>query len=214
QLAELRLSKQGATLPERYDELAQSIMDLAAELHLHPGPLASAQEQARSMLDAAQDVLLHYAAAKRDAGLVDYEDMVALANTLLGEHPEVLQTLLGRVDCLVVDEFQDTNPLQFALVWHLRAAGVPTLVVGDMKQAIMGFQGADPRLFAALLDGHAAACEPLRANWRSQPAVMEFVNALGEALFPSAYVHLEAQARDSALDALEVIHFTDKPKRG
>ncbi|MGE0487252.1 MAG: UvrD-helicase domain-containing protein [Gammaproteobacteria bacterium] len=213
QLAELRLSKQGAALPERYDELARAVSELAAELPLHPGPLASAQDQARTMIAAAQDVLLHYAAAKRDAGLVDYEDMVALANALLGAQPAVLQTLLGRVDCLVVDEFQDTNPLQFALVWHLRAAGVPTLVVGDMKQAIMGFQGADPRLFEALLDGHAAACAPLRANWRSQPAVMAFVNALGDSLFPGAYVHLEPRARESTLGALEVVHFTDKPKR-
>ena len=60
---------------------------------------------------------MHYEQAKREAGLVDYSDMIALAGRLLRERPEVLATLTSRVDCLVVDEFQDTNPLQFALVW-------------------------------------------------------------------------------------------------
>ena len=98
-------------------------------------------------------MLVHYAAAKREAGLVDYSDMIAMAGQLLRERSDVLDTLVKRVDCLVVDEFQDTNPLQFALLWQLKEAGVPTLVVGDLKQAIMGFQGADPRLFEALAAG-------------------------------------------------------------
>ena len=62
-----------------------------------------------------------------------------------------LEALAERVDCLVIDEFQDTNPLQFSLLWLLQKVGIPTLIVGDLKQAIMGFQGADPRLMERLL---------------------------------------------------------------
>ena len=140
-----------------------------------------------------QEVLVHYGTAKREAGLVDYSDMIAMAGQLLREQPAVLATLVSRVDCLVVDEFQDTNPLQFALLWQLAAAGVPTIVVGDLKQAIMGFQGADPRLFDALQVQSAAACEPLTRNWRSQPQLMAFVNAIGPGLFGAEYVPLTPQ---------------------
>ena len=74
----------------------------------------------QALLSAGQEVLVHYAEAKHEAGLVDYSDMIAMAGQLLRSRPDVLQTLVQRVDCLVVDEFQDTNPLQFALLWQLK----------------------------------------------------------------------------------------------
>jgi hypothetical protein len=68
---------------------------------------------------------VEYENAKRAAGLVDYSDMIALAGQLLRSRPEVLAELVSRIDCLVIDEFQDTNPLQFALLWQLREAASP-----------------------------------------------------------------------------------------
>jgi ATP-dependent exoDNAse (exonuclease V) beta subunit len=144
---------------------------------------------------------------------VDYADMIARAGQLLRDRPEVLTTLVQRVDCLVVDEFQDTNPMQFSLLWQIAAAGVPTIVVGDLKQAIMGFQGADPRLFAALETQQAAASQPLTRNWRSQPRLMTFVNALGKGLFGDAYVALAPQRKDSEPAPLEVVSFKTKAKK-
>ena len=58
-------------------------------------------------------------------------DMIARANYLLSKNNDVFTALKSRVDCVIVDEFQDTNPLQFSLVWLLAAAGIPTLIVGD-----------------------------------------------------------------------------------
>jgi ATP-dependent exoDNAse (exonuclease V) beta subunit len=157
-LRDLRQSKRGSPLPKGYDERAATVMAAANALPRHPGPLAHARRHIEALLAAGQEVLVQYGTAKRDAGLVDYSDMIAMAGQLLRDRPDVLATLVSRVDCLVVDEFQDTNPLQFALLWQLTAAGVPTVVVGDLKQAIMGFQGADPRMFEALLAQHAAVC--------------------------------------------------------
>ena len=114
---------------------------------------------------------------------------------------------MARVDCLVVDEFQDTNPLQFDLLWQLHRAGVPTVVVGDLKQAIMGFQGADPRLFEALVERYPEATRPLTRNWRSQPGIMDFVNALGPGLFGDDYIALEPQSAQSPLAPLDVVAF-------
>ena len=125
----------------------------------------------------------------------------------------MLATLVSRVDCVVVDEFQDTNPLQFALVWAVTAAGVPTIVVGDLKQAIMAFQGADPRLFEALEAQNPDACQPLTKNWRSQPRLMEFVNALGPKLFGDEYIALAPQREETEPNPLEALAFTKKPKK-
>ena len=212
-LRSLRQSKRGAPLPPDYDAQTSSVMAAADELPRHPGPLAHACTHIKALLSAGQEVLIHYAAAKREAGVVDYSDMIAMAGQLLRERPDVLDTLTKRLDCLVVDEFQDTNPLQFALLWQLKEAGVPTIVVGDLKQAIMGFQGADPRLFEALANQNPQASKPLTRNWRSQPQLMEFVNALGPGLFNDGYVALAPQSKESMLTPLEVVVFAKKSKK-
>ena len=212
-LRSLRQSKRGTPLPQGYDALAASVMAAADELPWHPGPFAHARLHIQALLAAGQEVLIHDALVKREAGLVDYTDMIAMAGRLLRERPDVLETLVSRVDCLVVDEFQDTNPLQFALLWQLKESGVPTIVVGDLKQAIMGFQGADPRLFAALERQHRQLSTPLTQNWRSQPRLMDFVNALGPGLFGDDYVALQPQCQDSELAPLEVLSFQQKAKK-
>ncbi|HET9646302.1 MAG TPA: UvrD-helicase domain-containing protein [Novosphingobium sp.] len=58
--------------------------------------------------------------------------------------PAVLSAVLAEVDCVIIDEFQDTSPIQFAFLWSLASQAPRTLIVGDTKQAVMGFQGADP----------------------------------------------------------------------
>ena len=113
---------------------------------------------------------------------------------LLLEQPEVLDHLADRFDCLVIDEFQDTNPLQFSFLWKLHKAGVPALIVGDLKQSIMGFQSADPRLMGSLLEQHPEQCTPLDCNWRSQAHLMDVINAFGEQLFGKDYAPLTPKA--------------------
>ncbi len=202
-----KLRTLGDSLPGGYVRRAEAVMEAADALTDHEGPLKHAQGHIRDILFAAQAVLESYNQAKREAGLVDYTDMIATAGQLLRERPEVLEALASQIDCLVVDEFQDTNPLQFDLLWQLKRANVPTLVVGDLKQAIMGFQGADPRLFAALERKHRSVSRPLTRNWRSQPSLMDFVNSIGEQLFGDQYVKLSPQRSPSGMEALETVRF-------
>lgn len=206
-LRDLRLSKRGNALPEEYDVLAQFVIDAANQLPFHPGPLNHASNHIDALIKAAQEVLSHYSESKLEAGLVDYTDMIAMAQSLLANNPNVLNTLAKRIDCLVVDEFQDTNPLQFSFLWLLKEAGVPTLIVGDLKQAIMGFQGADPRLFEELERQYPDAKSPLTQNWRSQPKLMDIVNAIGPILFSDSYTTLTPKAESSELSPLEIIDF-------
>ena len=209
----LRTRVQKATLPDEYVALAQEVILAAEQLHVHPGPLQHELTHLDALLGAAEEVLEHYSEAKREAALLDYTDMIALANDLLAKRDDVFSVLKSRVDCVIVDEFQDTNPLQFSLVWLLTAAGIPTLIVGDVKQAIMGFQGADPRLFESVQTQNPAVLEPQNQNWRTQQPLMEFLNDVSTGLFGAEYQRLAPQVESTGLAPLDVIEFDGKTDR-
>jgi len=206
----LRTKVQKATLPDEYIALAQEVIFAAEQLHVHPGPLLHELKHLDGLLGAAEEVLEHYSESKREAALLDYTDMIALANDLLAKRDDVFSVLKSRVDCVIVDEFQDTNPLQFSLVWLLTAAGIPTLIVGDVKQAIMGFQGADPRLFESVQTQNPTVLEPLDRNWRTQQPLMEFLNDVSTGLFGAEYQRLAPQVETTALAPLDIIEFDGK----
>ena len=209
-LQELKVFKKDDQLPADYQELARDVMALASELCSHPGPLADASQHAQVLLDSAWDALADYAQRKQNIGIVDYTDMIDLARQLL-EIPEVLEHVAHRFDCLIIDEFQDTNPLQFSLLWKLHQLGVPALIVGDVKQSIMGFQSADPRLMRSLMALHHEHCQPLNNNWRSQAPLMAVVNEISTRMFGSDYTRLVPKAPfTSKLEPLEVVAFEGK----
>ncbi|WP_233092974.1 exodeoxyribonuclease V subunit beta [Paracoccus sp. IB05] len=194
--------------PPGYDDLATAIMEAADALPAHPGPLADAKLHLSCLIACAQEVMEAYEARKKSLGLIDFADMITGAERLLRTDPAVRQAVLDEIDCVIIDEFQDTNPVQFALLWQLGAHAPRTLLVGDVKQSIMGFQGADPRLSQALAAANPDATQPLDRNWRSTPAVMEFVNAMGAGLFGAGYNPL-APTRDPVPGpAIEVLNAT------
>jgi len=202
----LRVAGKKGSVPPGYEDLARDVMTAAAALPGHPGPLSEAELHVKALLGASHDCLGTYREEKRKESLVDFSDMVADAHEILSTRPDVLEILKNRVDCLVIDEFQDTNPLQFSLLWKIREAGVPALIVGDVKQSIMGFQNADPRLFEQLEKQSPEARDPLTGNWRASAPLLEWVNAVGEGLFGGAYTRLTPKADfKSTLDAIEVV---------
>jgi ATP-dependent exoDNAse (exonuclease V) beta subunit len=207
-LRSLFTSNRSSKTPDGYDDLALAIMQAAEVLPSHPGPLADAKLHFRCLIACAQEVMEAYETRKKALGLIDYADMIAGAERLLRTNPTVRQAVLNEIDCVIIDEFQDTNPVQFALLWQLGARAPRTLLVGDVKQSIMGFQGADPRLSQALAAANPKATQPLDRNWRSTPAVMDFVNAMGAGLFGADYNPL-APTRDPvpgpALEVLNIV---------
>jgi ATP-dependent helicase/nuclease subunit A len=213
-LAKLRLSKRGAPTPEGYDELAEAVIMAAEKLSEHPGPRNDAIAHGEALISAAFEAVEGFAAEKRKSSLIDYTDMVALACEILMSDDKVLEALADRIDCLVIDEFQDTNPLQFSLLWLFQRAGIPTLIVGDLKQAIMGFQGADPRLMEKLLHHEDTARDTLENNWRTQPSLMSFMNAAGNALFGDEYIDLSPKEKPGFQTPLEVLEQPKPPSGG
>jgi ATP-dependent exoDNAse (exonuclease V) beta subunit len=210
QLQQLRITK----LPADYVSLAEAVMTAAENLKIHPGPLAHEMTHITGLLEAAEEVLERYETSKVDAGLVDYTDMIAMSVSLLATCNQVFDTLKERIDCVIVDEFQDTNPLQFSLVWMLTAAGIPTLIVGDVKQAIMGFQGADPRLFDSVQKANSDVLKPLDMNWRTQRPLMEFLNDVSAGLFPQNYQRLTPKVEPVNLKPLVIVEFDGKTEKG
>ncbi|TVQ55841.1 MAG: double-strand break repair helicase AddA [Rhodobacteraceae bacterium] len=139
-----------------------------------------------------------FATAKRARGALDFDDLIERAAALLTEGDAAawaLWKLDGGIDHILVDEAQDTAPRQWTAIEALageiaagegaRAGGRSLFVVGDEKQSIYSFQGAEPRLFGEMRGRFRAALagapEPLRetelkVSFRSGPAILRAVD--------------------------------------
>ena len=123
---------------------------------------------------------------KASRSAVDFDDLQLLALELLGSNPGILETQRGRFDHLLVDEFQDTSPIQVELVRLLAGPETRTFTVGDAAQSIYGFRGADLDSFRSVRDelaaGGGAAMLGLTGSFRSTPDVIAAVNLIGAEL--------------------------------
>ncbi len=119
-----------------------------------------------------------YERLKHQHAAVDFDDLELLAGALLGENDELRASWAERFQLLMVDEFQDTNPRQLAILRALDRGNLFT--VGDELQAIYGFRHADVRLFRERREQLAPAGRALalRSNFRSRPEVIAAVNTV------------------------------------
>jgi len=132
--------------------------------------------------DAKQAFRRHLAA--RD--LVDFDSLVELSAALLGEHPAIVADLRVRWPRISVDEYQDIDPVQYALLRSLAAAGTGLTAIGDPDQSIYGFRGADVDIFTRFAtDFPGATTVELTQNYRSAPAI---VTAAMQAIAPTTLV--------------------------
>ncbi len=129
-------------------------------------------------------VAARLAARKRAAGLYDFDDMLTLvAEALRGPGGEnLIATLRNRYKLAIVDEFQDTDKVQWEIFRTIfdDGAGRPIYLVGDPKQAIYGFRGADVTTYAEARDALAGGAEPhhLTRNFRSTRPIIDGYNAI------------------------------------
>jgi ATP-dependent exoDNAse (exonuclease V) beta subunit len=117
-----------------------------------------------------------YAAAKRGRGAVDFDDLELLARDLLQREPGIAAGYRERFERIMVDEFQDTNPLQLQLLELIARDNACT--VGDELQAIFGFRHADVEVFRerrARLQA-AGRAATLATNFRSRPEILAVLN--------------------------------------
>ena len=153
--------------------------DVAARHATHPRLRADLEAFIRAIFACAADSLEAWTRYKAERGLVDFADQEAAARDML-DLPSVQERLREEARLLLVDEFQDTSPMQLAL--FLRAARlVPrSLWVGDPKQAIYGFRGTDPALMrdvaAVLATRHGGEPQTLSDMYRSRRGLVAFCN--------------------------------------
>ncbi len=120
-----------------------------------------------------------YARYKQARGLIDYTDMEVLVNRLLDQ--EAVQAVLQEeLDLLMVDEFQDTSPIQLEIFQKLSRFADYSIWVGDPKQSIYGFRGAAPELMQAIIraNGGIRPADIQEFSWRSREDLVHAVNAL------------------------------------
>jgi ATP-dependent exoDNAse (exonuclease V) beta subunit len=143
--------------------------------------------------------------AKARRGALDFDDLTRLCRDLLTNDVAARDGERERVGALLVDEFQDTSATQIEIFEHL-AGDHPVIVVGDRKQSIYDFRGADvagAQSYASALLARGAARFVLRESRRSRPALVEFANLLfGRALAASGAAFDTPFTPDDALTAV------------
>lgn len=177
-----------------------------------------------------------YTRDKRRLRVVDYSDLVTLSTRIAREHPTLAGEIKGRYRAVVLDEYQDTNPAQRALLTSIFTDGFPVVAVGDEDQTIYEWRGASAENFELFttnfprVDGSPAHESELRLNRRSAPVILAVANDIRALANPDAddlhavHDHLEGEvithwARDAVAEAdwiarrFEALHDAGEPWR-
>lgn len=169
---------------EHYDRCVLAFQD-AAENATAAG-LRMLAEEVKPLLD-------RYQQEKRAAAALDFEDLLESARSLLRDHPGVRKAAGERYSHILVDEYQDTDPVQTEIfMWLTTSADDASwppkpgslFLVGDPKQAIYRFRGADVHAYtdtrARLLDYREDSVLTVTTNFRSREGVLDYVNDVFE----------------------------------
>ncbi len=171
--------------PTLYDALVEA-RDRFAACEIEARALG-ALDATMALLTLADNVLQHYDAAKHRRAALDFDDLIAKTAHLLATSFSaewVLYKLDGGLDHILVDESQDTAPPQWLVIEALareffsgsgaRDEKRTLFAVGDEKQSIYSFQGAEPRMFAAMGEKFAAMAADAGEMWRQVPLDLSF----------------------------------------
>lgn len=170
-------------------------------------------QQTLAYLDKLVEVTIAFSdrfyALKKERGGVDFNDLEHLTLSLLND-AETLAAIQSRYKMIFVDEYQDTNPVQEAIISKLSQKG-SLFMVGDVKQSIYGFRGCEPQIFADKYQSFKTAgggqVEELNDNFRSNREILDFVNEVFCAVmmedFGKVNYRRDAQLRGSLLPVLK-----------
>jgi ATP-dependent helicase/nuclease subunit A len=164
---------------------------------------------------------------RRHSGHLSFHDLLVLARELVRDQPGARAELHQRYTHILIDEFQDTDPIQAEVAMYLAAGpdvigdggekwsdlAVPPgrlFFVGDPKQSIYRFRRADIDLFNRIRDDVVGQAEQLTTNFRSRPQIVDWANAIFSDLFKSS-----VPTRQAAYEALQAHndHGHDNPRQ-
>lgn len=149
------------------------------------------------LLSLFQKCLTLFQLLKNQQDALDYTDLLTFTHQAL-QHPPFLNQMRARIHTVMVDEFQDTDPLQWAIIQLLTgylpqrlSTPKPLFLVGDIRQSIYGFRGADPGLFSHIKSIYLqhiynSTLVQLKENFRTQKPILDWVNTTFLPLFKDA----------------------------
>jgi ATP-dependent helicase/nuclease subunit A len=191
---------------ERFEQFRAAALEPALTKwreYLHPIAIA-----------AIRPALADYETWRRREARLNFQDQLVFARNLLRDRPEVRRALQARFTPVLVDEFQDTDPIQAEVLLYLtgrdvhetdwrRLEPVPgsLFVVGDPKQSIYRFRRADIQTYdtvSEILQKSGGDVLRLSTNFRSTPELCRWVNAVFAGVFPAE--RTPSQARHVALE--------------
>ncbi len=162
--------------------LRDKIDDLKEFVAFDPCEVEQAAASSAALVGVVEAAAADFSDAKAEAGVLDFDDLLVKTRDLLRNSAEVRADASASIDALLVDEFQDTDGIQAEIVELLAGDGLATgklFVVGDKKQSIYRFRGADPAVFDARRnDLPTEGRLSLTHNFRSQPEIINFVNSI------------------------------------
>jgi ATP-dependent helicase/nuclease subunit A len=187
--------KQAADAVRQVKELAKSLLPWLEDANLAD---ERAAETVAALAGLAQRAEQLYAREKRRRGLLDFDDLLIHAERLLRERPEVARAMGSQLDQLLIDEAQDTDALQLRMLESLCGgiddeAAARLFVVGDDKQSIYRFRGAQVEVFRDLCSRLGKTrSETLNISFRTHRTGVELVNHIFAELMDESYVPLAA----------------------
>ena len=156
-----------------------------------------------------QNVIDLYGRKIRASQAVDFDDLLLLPLKILREHPEILQRYVEAYRFLMVDEYQDTNEVQYELLKVLAGPRANLLVVGDEDQSIYRFRGAKPENIAQFRkDFPNHRLVKLEQNYRSTKTIIKAAQAVISR--NSSNVKKELWTENAPGEPIEVYHATDE----
>ncbi|HXT65024.1 MAG TPA: UvrD-helicase domain-containing protein [Pyrinomonadaceae bacterium] len=139
-----------------------------------------AKDYSLAVLTLMQDIERRLDEEKQRLSVLDFDDLQLRTLKLLDEHPQLFARISERYRFFLVDEFQDTNGLQRDLMMKLGLRrGANLFIVGDRKQSIYGFRGADVDVFGEMtkaIENAGGLQQPLHLNFRSQKPLIDTLN--------------------------------------
>lgn len=150
-----------------------------------------------------------YQKAKEERGYLDFDDLLERFSAILGRKSELRKAVCTLFDEVLVDEMQDTNPIQFSILKHFSSEGVRLFCVGDPAQSIYRFRGAEFKHIYAFnsIFGNSITL-PLSINYRSYQEILDFSNWLLNSSCYAYNTNLEAnRGKNGVLPRLEEFEY-------
>lgn len=139
----------------------------------------SALEKSEQDSPQFKEIYRNYEAVVRQEHALDYDDMLLLCYRLFRNRPDILEEYRKDINHVLVDEYQDINPVQYEIVKMLVGSGQNLFAVGDDDQSIYGFRGSKPEIMLRFQeDFPSGVIIPFQTNYRSASGIVKCASQL------------------------------------